>query len=742
MGQMTVVKRRPSARRRSCPARLRACTRSRDSHTLVRPQPGSARVQPLRPGRSSLRAARRALRERLRSAWHDFHARLRQVAPACKAPTRSAQFARLLAPQVPRLEIDRFAAVLLVDLATGRKLRRAARIPVEPRAAAAVPRHGMGRGRSACKLAPTLLRCLHFQRGAKDNQDGERAFHGVETPVYWLVPMHDLAIRNALLLDGLGSSPRYGDVGVKDGRIAEIGEVRDSAKETIDAGGLALMPGIIDNHTHYDAQLTWDPSASPSPALGVTTAIIGNCGFTIAPCRPADRDLVMRNLTQVEGMSLEVLRSGIRWEFESVPQYLDMLERQGSALNIASFVGHSALRSYVMGEAATHRVATYTDIAEMRRLVLEAMRAGAIGFSTSTSPAHNGKGGVPMPSRLADEKELRALVVSLKDAGRGVFMLTKGGHTRMAFLEELAAQSTRPVVVAALLHNSTNPDAVFQDLDAAREANARGHKVIGAVSCCPLSMDFTLHSPYTFEGLESWKPALPLKGQAFKTKLRESAFRDAVRKELASPAHFRLFNGQWNQVRVVESARKEFEQRSIAELGKEAGKDPLDFMLDLALEESLDTVFTALLLNSDEAAVGRMLRHPASMVSLSDAGAHLTLFNDAGFGLHLLGHWVRELGVLSLEDAARRLTGQPAAVFGIRGRGALQAGYQADLLLFDPATVNRGPNRRVFDLPGGHPRLTTDAVGVHGVWVNGVRILQDADLDRSRRPGRLLRDFA
>ena len=554
--------------------------------------------------------------------------------------------------------------------------------------------------------------------------------------------MHELVIRNALLLDGSGSSPRHGDVGVKDGRIAEIGEVKDSAKETIDAGGLALMPGIIDNHTHYDAQLTWDPSASPSPALGVTTAIIGNCGFTIAPCRPADRDLVMRNLTQVEGMSLDALRSGIRWEFESVPQYLDMLERRGSALNIASFVGHSALRSYVLGEAATQRVATDAEIAEMRRLVLEAMRVGAIGFSTSTSPAHNGEGGVPMPSRLADEKELRALVVSLKDAGRGVFMLTKGGHTRMTFLEELAAQSTRPVVVAALFYNSANPDAVFKDLEAIREANARGRKLVGAVSCCPLTMDFTLHSPYTFEGLESWKPALGKKGASFREVLQDQKFRQAIRAELAKPAHFRLFNGQWNQVNVVDSARSEYEQRSVAELAKDAGKDPLDFMLDLALAENLDTVFTALLLNYEKEGVARMLRHPASMVSLSDAGAHLTFFNDAGFGLHLLGHWVRELGVLSLEDAARRLTGQPAAVFGIKERGALLAGYQADLLLFDPATVNRGPNRRVFDLPGGHPRLTTDAVGVHGVWVNGVRVVQDGDLDRSCRSGRLLRDFA
>src|SRR3989442_3409962 len=305
----------------------------------------------------------------------------------------------------------------------------------------------------------------------------------------------------------------------------------------------------------------------------------------------------MRNLTQVEGMSLEVLRSGIRWEFESVPQYLDMLERRGSALNVASFAGHSALRSYVMGDAATQRVATDAEIAEMRRLLLEAMRAGAIGFSTSTSPAHNGEAGVPMPSRLADERELRALVVSLKDAGRGVFMLTKGGHTRMAFLEELAAQSTRPVVVAALLHSSTNPDAVFRDLDAARDATARGHKVVGAMSCCPLSMDFTLHSPYTFEGLESWKPALGKKNEAFRNVLRDPRFRNSIRKELATPAHFRLFNGQWSQVRVVESARKELEQRSIAELAGQAGKEPPELLLGPGPHERRLTGVTALLLH-------------------------------------------------------------------------------------------------------------------------------------------------
>src|SRR5688500_15815127 len=552
--------------------------------------------------------------------------------------------------------------------------------------------------------------------------------------------MFDLAIHDAILLDGTGLPPRRGGVAVKDGRIVEVGYIAGAARTTVEAEGLALMPGIIDNHTHYDAQLTWDPWASPSPTLGVTTAIIGNCGFTIAPCRPRDRELVMRNLTQVEGMSLEVLRAGVRWDFESVPQYLDMLERLGSALNIAAFAGHSSIRTYVMGNRATERAASSEEIESMRKLVLEAMQAGTIGFSTSTSPAHNGEGGKPMPSRLADDNELRALVGCLRESGRGVFMLTKGGHTRMDFLEELARDSTRPVVVAALLHNSTNPDSVFQDLDAIAEAQANGHYVVGAVSCCPLSMDFTLQSPYVFEGLQSWQPALPLKGEAFRRKLAERSFRDAVRAELARPTHFRLFNSEWDKVQVIESKRKELEQQSVAELAR--GQDPLDFMLDLALAEDLDTVFSALLLNSDEEAVGRMLKHPASLVSLSDAGAHLTFFNDAGFGLHLLGHWVRERGVLTLADAVWRLTGQPAALFGIRERGALKPGYHADLLLFDPATVNRGPKRRVFDLPGGHPRLSTGAVGVHGVWVNGVRIVgKEGPLEGSKLPGRLLREF-
>ncbi len=555
--------------------------------------------------------------------------------------------------------------------------------------------------------------------------------------------MNDLVIRNALLLDGLGSEPVHGDLAVSHGRITALGRVDGGAKETVDANGLALMPGIIDNHTHYDAQITWDPWLSPSSSLGVTTAVIGNCGFTIAPCRAGDRDRVMRNLTQVEGMSLEALRAGIRWDFESVPEYLDRLESRGAALNVAAFAGHSSVRTYVMGADATERAASASEIESMKGIVLEALHAGAIGFSTSTSPAHNGDGGRPMPSRLAAEDELRALVGCLREAGHGVFMLTKGGQTRMAFLEELAAETKRPVVVAALLHSSTSPDAVFEDLAAIGAANARGRRMVGAVSCCPLSMDFTLRSPYTFEGLEAWQAALPLKGDAYRQKLGEKNFREAVKAEIARPAHFRLFNGEWDKVQVIESTRRELEQRSIAELASGAGREPLDFMLDLALAEDLETVFSALLLNSDEQAVGRMLGDPHALVSLSDAGAHLTFFNDAGFGLHLLGHWSRERGVLPLAEAARRLTSHPASLFGIEQRGALKLGWHADLLLFDPATVHRGAKRRVFDLPAGQPRLTADALGVHGVWVNGQRIVdKSGPIDVAGLPGRVLRRFA
>ncbi|MGZ5716186.1 MAG: N-acyl-D-amino-acid deacylase family protein [Caldimonas sp.] len=559
--------------------------------------------------------------------------------------------------------------------------------------------------------------------------------------------MIDLLVRGALVVDGTGAKPHHADVAVKGARIVRVApRIDDAAARTIDAAGLALMPGIVDSHTHFDAQITWDPTLSPSPPLGVTTAVIGNCGFTIAPCRPADRELTMRNLTQVEGMSITALKQGIDWGFETFPEYLAQLRASGSVANVAAYVGHSSVRTWVMSGDATKRAATPAEIAQMQAVVREAMAHGAVGFSSSTSPAHNGEGGQPMPSRLASDEEMAALVGAMGEAGGGVYMLTKGGHTRMAFLESLAAATGRPVMVAALLHNSVNPGAVFDDLDAIAQANGRGHRMLGQVSCCPLSMDFTLASPYPVEGLASWQPALGLAGPALEAVLADTGFRDRVRAELATPTTFRLFNSEWHKVQVVETARREnrrLEQRTIADIAAEAGRDPLDTMLDLALAEGLETVFTAMLLNSDEDAVGRMLNDPYSIVSLSDAGAHLTFFNDAGFGLHLLGHWSRELGAMRLEEAVRRLTSHPAGVFGFEGRGLVREGFAADLLLFDPATVGRGPKRRVHDLPGGAARLTTDALGVHGVWVNGRQVAGARGLlDDAPRAGELLTRFA
>src|SRR5690349_5926093 len=318
--------------------------------------------------------------------------------------------------------------------------------------------------------------------------------------------MFDLVIRDAEIFDGSGAKPVHGDLGVTGGRIAAIGPKLSAAKETVKADGLALAPGIIDGHTHYDAQITWDPFVDPSPALGVTTAVLGNCGFTIAPCKPKDRDVTMRHLTHVEGMSLDALRAGIKWGFESFPQYLDMLEKQGVGPNVACYAGHSAIRTFVMGEDATERAATDDEIAAMAAIVREAMAAGAVGFASSTAEAHNGEGGTPMPSRLADDRELRALVHAMGESGRGLYMLTKGGKTSIPYLEEIAADAQRPVLIAAVFHSNTNPTAAFTTLGQINQARGRGHRLIAQTSRCPLSMDFTFKSPYLFESMVAWKP--------------------------------------------------------------------------------------------------------------------------------------------------------------------------------------------------------------------------------------------
>ena len=560
--------------------------------------------------------------------------------------------------------------------------------------------------------------------------------------------MYDLVIENATVIDGLGTPARPGGVAVRDGRIAEAGTNLGAARERVDAQGRVLAPGIVDIHTHYDAQLTWDPFATPSTALGVTTVVIGNCGFTIAPCKPGDRDLTLRNLTHVEGMSLDALRAGVAWDFETYPQFLDAMERRGVVPNVGSFVGHSSVRKYVLGADATKRPANEAEIAEMRRLVVEAVRAGAIGFATSTLEQHNGENGIPMPSRLADEREMMALTGALGDAGRGVFMLTKGMTSTIPWLESIAANNGRPVMVAAMFVDPGDPTRVFKEVAEIEAARKRGRELWAQVGCFPLGMEFTLRHPYPLEAFLAWRPAIEATNEAdYRRVLTDASFRKKLKEEAATTGvPNRFSNKTWPHLTIMTVTKPEHQPlvgKTIGQLAAESGRDPFDVFLDFGLDGELDAMFDCKLFNTDETEVRRLLRHPNAAVALSDAGAHLSFLCDAGFGLHLFGHWARDRKDLTLEEAVKRVTSDVASAYRIKDRGRIAPGAWADLLLFDPQTVGRGPKRRVHDLPTGADRLDTPAVGVHGVWVNGVRTVSESGVIREcGRPGQVLRDFA
>jgi N-acyl-D-amino-acid deacylase len=563
--------------------------------------------------------------------------------------------------------------------------------------------------------------------------------------------VYDLIIENAQIIDGTGTPARSGSVAVKDGRIAAVLDRKEgqgrAAKERLDAQDQVLAPGIIDIHTHYDAQLTWDPQATPSSSLGVTTVVIGNCGFTIAPCRPKDRDLVMRHLTHVEGMSLDSLRAGIKWSFETYPEYLAALERPGLLLNVASLFGHSSLRTYVMGAAATERAASDGEIAEMRRLLLEGVRNGAIGFATSVLEQHNGEGGTPMPSRLADAREFSALTGALGEAGRGVFMIQRGMNTRISWLEELAAANGRPVMIAAELFDPNDPERVFREVAQIGEARSRGRELWAQVSCTPVCMDFTLRHPYPMEAILAWRPAMEAGDEGeYRRLLADEQFRAQIKAELGTKGVPDRFSDlTWAKLIVAEVVRPEHQSmvgRNFEDMAREVGKHPLDAFLDFALSEDLDTLFYVELFNNVDHEVAKLLNSPHSAIALSDAGAHLSFLCDAGFGLHLFGYWARDRGYMTLEEAVKRVTSDVAHAFRIPDRGRIVRGAHADLILFDPRLVGRGEKRRVTDLPANASRLDTPGVGLLGSWVSGVRILDEAGLVRDPgRPGRLLRTF-
>jgi N-acyl-D-aspartate/D-glutamate deacylase len=543
----------------------------------------------------------------------------------------------------------------------------------------------------------------------------------------------DVLIRGGRVYDGSGGKSFHADVGVRDGTIVAVGKSDEPARQVVDADGLALMPGIVDVHTHYDAQVTWDATLSPSVALGVTTAVMGNCGFGIAPCPPPLRETLLRNLSVVEGMDVDALLAGTQWEFETFPEYLEMLERRRPQANVALLAQHSTIRNAVMGEeASTVAIPSAAQLAEMRGLVAQAMDAGAIGFASSFSPNHSGWGGRPMPSTIAADEELRALVGVLGEKQRGIFVMASGSRATPEFMESLAAETRRPAFMVTVLtmYNRAQPGLALEMYERCAKALERGHEVYIHANCQPLSFDFTLREPYILYSHDAFDRIKPEPPETRAQMYREMSFRDRLRYNFKHPKKGILFYGDWSQV--------ERDGVPVTELAKREGKDPLDYVFDLPLDVQL----VAKLYQNDDAGVAPLLKHRAGVIALSDAGAHLIYFCDAGFGLHFLAHWVRGTATFTLEEGVRRLTSDPARKYRVPKRGLIAPGYHADLLLFEPRRVGVSKLRRVKDLPGGGQRMLRDPEGVRGVWVNGVQVFDGGRytaLDSG--PGRVLRRF-
>ena len=556
----------------------------------------------------------------------------------------------------------------------------------------------------------------------------------------------DLLVRGGTLVDGSGAPPRSGDVAVRDGRIAALGDVTGSADRVLDATGCAVAPGFVDIHTHYDAQVFWDPLLSISPWHGVTTVVAGNCGFGLAPTRPEHRGLILRTLENVEGMSLAALRAGIgddaTWPFETFPEFLAAIERRGVAVNFGALVGHTPVRMYVMGEEATEREAEAAEIEAMRRLVAEALEAGAIGFATSKAATHVGYEGRPVPSRAASFAEIETLAGCLGAAGRGVLQATMGRQLFLDEFEVLQRRIQRPVSWTALLDGMSLGYGSTRDiLERSQQMRERGLEIYPQVTPRPLMFEFTLKVPFPFEAYSFFKPVSRADAEGRRRLYADPDFRRAFKQRAA--------RGGGIVGRVPETIVSHYprdpalEERSVGEIAAERGLDPVDALLDLGLASDLEARFRVGIFNTDEKVVGELLTHPTTMLGLSDAGAHASQLCDACAPTHLLGVWVREKGLLSLEEAVRMLTSETAEVFGIRDRGRLAPGLAADLCLFDPDTVGCSPLRRVCDLPAGADRLVSDASGIRAVVVNG-RVIREEGRDQFEAesgdlPGRVLR---
>jgi N-acyl-D-aspartate/D-glutamate deacylase len=542
----------------------------------------------------------------------------------------------------------------------------------------------------------------------------------------------DLVIRGGTVFDGTGEPGRVADVAITGGLIEEIGPKLDGRVE-LDGSGCAVAPGFIDVHTHFDAQVFWDPELKPSSYHGVTTVVAGNCGFSIAPCRPEHHDVIVHTLENVEGMDANSLSAGIAWEFETFPDYLDLVHRRGTTLNFTAYIGHTALRLYVMGDAAYERAATPEEITRMCQLVDEAMNVGAAGFSTSFSFAHRGVDGKPVPSRFAEMDEVEALFMTVGKTGKGVVLTTPGWQCEYPDIFTWQPRVGRPFTCPLFaLSNGKHRDVVKLH----QEALAKGANVWPQVSPRPLTMQFTLADAYNLNVGEVFGELIKVSRGVRKAAFRDEEWRRRAFDDLESGATG--MKPRWETFEVSESERfPELLGRRVTDIARERNASPLDVMCELSLAEDLSTRFRAYIANDDLEEVGLLLTEDHVVLGLTDAGAHVDQLCDAPSPTDLLGTWVREREIMPLERAVRKLAGEPADMFGFQGRGYLRPGYAADVTVFDPATVAPGPQRRLRDLPADGERLTNEEpTGMRHVMVNGTLIRTDErQLDLERRPG-------
>ena len=553
----------------------------------------------------------------------------------------------------------------------------------------------------------------------------------------------DLKITGGTIVDGTGKPGFVGDIGIKDGKVVALGKVDGPAATTIDATGKIVAPGFVDVHTHYDAQILWDRMLSISPWHGVTTSVIGNCGFGVAPTRAAHRKLILQTLEKVEGMSLDALQEGLGevWPFETFPQYLDTVEKRGSAINVAALFGHTPLRMYVMGEESTERASTPDELAAMKKLMREAMEAGAIGFGTSVSVSHSGYGGKPVPSRQATPEEMEGLVSVMGEMKRGLMQITIGREFSTRHMAEVSRKYQVPVTWTALLSYLYGPGGHRKQLDLAAEHRRSGAMVIPQVSCRPLNFEFTFAEPFIFDVMKFMNELAVADAKspgARRQAYADPAWREKLRSEVTP-----IFQKWWDRVVIAWApSAPELEEMPLVVAAARLGKDPVDLALDLALANDLKARFRMAVMNFDEKEVAELITDPNTIIALSDAGAHASQLCDACYSTYLLGHWVRDRKVFTIEEAVHNLTQRPAEMFGITDRGLLAEGRPADIVVFDAKTVGPGPLKRVHDMPAGADRLVSEASGIDAVIVNGTLIRRDNKdvfAANDKLPGRLLR---